>query len=493
MVALMSEATEEQQQIINFTGPLLCAKAYAGSGKTFTLNEYAKAHPNVRFLYLVFNKSIKEEAKKKFPKNVCCETSHALAFARFKDFRHKTQMNISVKEYKDYMGEDDWRVVKLAINGLNNYMNSSEIEITSEHVMSDIVDPDKVPPSRIDSALKAAKRIWKQQIDRNSDIPCSGNTLLKLYQLSEPELDKLYDSILFDEAQDANPVTLNIVLNNSCQKIFVGDDHQMINRWRGAENALSIVEAKGATVLRLTNSFRFGPMVAALANVVLSMKGEVHPLVGLGSLDEICTPKEIAAQGFHAVISRTYMGVIQSAYEAILNGKRVMWNGGIGKYNLNDLLDLHSLKTANYTQIKNSKILTDYGSWGNYQEIAEATKDTNMTRAIRLIEQYTDIPGMIDTMRMNEARNEKIADLIITTAHTSKGLEWNNVILNDDFPSVLEALAMRKPKESIIDEMNLLYVAITRTKDRINLNGAIAELIIEYRIRKENNESIVLL
>ncbi|MDH8137249.1 UvrD-helicase domain-containing protein, partial [Klebsiella pneumoniae] len=76
--------------------------------------------------------------------------------------------------------------------------------------------------------------LWEGMIDRNSEVPCTANTLLKLFQLSNPALHTLYDTILFDEGQDANPVTLDIVMNNSCQKIIVGDDHQMINRWRGA-------------------------------------------------------------------------------------------------------------------------------------------------------------------------------------------------------------------------------------------------------------------
>lgn len=43
-----------------------------------------------------------------------------------------------------------------------------------------------------------------------------------------------------------------------------------------------------------------------------------------------------------------------------------------------------------------------------------------MVRAIKLMEVYADIPGMVETMRMNETRTEKEADLIVTTAHTSK-------------------------------------------------------------------------
>ncbi|MEX6150779.1 3'-5' exonuclease [Providencia hangzhouensis] len=488
-------ATDEQQRIIDYKaepGSMVCVQAYAGSGKTFTLKVYADTHKDKKMLYLVFNKSIREEAEKKFPKNVECKTSHALAAARFKHYRHKTKLNIQVKEYRDLMEEEDWRVVKLAINGLSHFMNSADYEINTTHVLKDLGNIDIIPPSRVDSALRAARRIWKQQIDQESDVPCTNNTLLKLYQMSNPALDSVYDIILFDEAQDANPVTLDIVLNNKCAKLFVGDKHQMINRWRGAENALDVVEEKGASVLRLTKSFRFGPMVAALANVVLSMIGETHPLVGLGKLDEVCQPHEIAEHGFHAVISRTYMGVISSAYEAILMGKRVMWNGGIGKYNLGELLDLHAMKTSNYEAIKNPRVLTDYGNWANFQEIAETTKDTNMMRAIRLMENYVDIPGMVDTMRLNEARTHKDADLIITTAHTSKGMEWDNVILNDDYPSIIEALMMKKSKQSIIDEMNLLYVAITRTQSRININGSMMELLEQYNHRRERNESIII-
>ncbi|PHM72413.1 3'-5' exonuclease [Xenorhabdus sp. KJ12.1] len=485
--------TDEQQRIVDYEGKLLCGKAYAGSGKTFTLIQFAIKNADKKILYIVFNKAIREEAERKFPKNVHCITSHAMAFSRFKEYSDKTRMNISVKEYRDILEEDNWQVVKLAVTGVDNFMNSADRVITMEHIKKNVENENKIPATRFDTALRAAKRLWNGMIDINSDVPCTGNTLLKLFQLSNPALNTLYDIILFDEGQDANPVTLDIVLNNVCQKIIVGDDHQMINRWRGAENALTVVEEQGAEILRLTKSFRFGPMIAALANLVLSMKGEIHPLVGLGELDYVCEPHEIIENGFHAVISRTFMGVIQSAHIAIMMGKRVMWNGGIEKYNLDELLDIYSMKMMHFEQIKNKKILKDYGNWANYQDIAESTKDTNMNRAIRIIDEYIDIPGVIATMRNNEAKFESEADLIVTTAHTSKGLEWNNVILNDDFVSILEAIDSKKPKSIVIDEMNLIYVAITRAKDRLSINSSIMELIDEYYSRQERGESIVII
>ena len=47
---------------------------------------------------------------------------------------------------------------------------------------------------------------------------------LKLYAMSAPRLDEIYDIIMVDEAQDINPVIQSIVLSQqNAGKIFVGD------------------------------------------------------------------------------------------------------------------------------------------------------------------------------------------------------------------------------------------------------------------------------
>ncbi len=56
----------EQYNIINSTGDIKI-NAVAGSGKTTTVIEYARARPaSSKILYLAFNKSVKLEAAKKF-------------------------------------------------------------------------------------------------------------------------------------------------------------------------------------------------------------------------------------------------------------------------------------------------------------------------------------------------------------------------------------------------------------------------------------------
>ena len=54
--------------------------AYAGTGKTTTLQLISDAMTERRGMYLAFNKAIATEAQNKFHQNVDCRTFHSLAF-----------------------------------------------------------------------------------------------------------------------------------------------------------------------------------------------------------------------------------------------------------------------------------------------------------------------------------------------------------------------------------------------------------------------------
>jgi F-box protein 18 (helicase) len=69
-----------------------------------------------------------------------------------------------------------------------------------------------------------------------------------LYQLSgENFADCAYqhwDVVLIDEAQDLSPAIIDLVKKaTSCAKIIVGDPHQQIYSFRGATNAIPMLEA----------------------------------------------------------------------------------------------------------------------------------------------------------------------------------------------------------------------------------------------------------
>lgn len=67
--------TEEQQRVVDTDlrpGQLMKIRAFAGTGKTRSLVEYAKRRPNKSFIYIAFNNSAKLDAERKFGPNVRC-------------------------------------------------------------------------------------------------------------------------------------------------------------------------------------------------------------------------------------------------------------------------------------------------------------------------------------------------------------------------------------------------------------------------------------
>jgi F-box protein, helicase, 18 len=76
--------TDEQKQIVfdSDKEDILLINAYAGTGKTTTLYFFARARPDLRILYLAFNKAMAVEAQEKFQTlpNVTTSTVHSLAF-----------------------------------------------------------------------------------------------------------------------------------------------------------------------------------------------------------------------------------------------------------------------------------------------------------------------------------------------------------------------------------------------------------------------------
>ena len=80
---MAKKLTIEQAAAVACGAPVTVVKAYAGTGKTTMLISYAEARPRERMLYIAFNKAIQLEAAAKFPSNVECRTTHALAYAKF--------------------------------------------------------------------------------------------------------------------------------------------------------------------------------------------------------------------------------------------------------------------------------------------------------------------------------------------------------------------------------------------------------------------------
>lgn len=461
-------STPEQDAVISWQGQQLVVGAFAGTGKTSTLVRYAQANPQSRMLYLAYNRAIRDEAERKFPFSVECKTSHQLAWTNFgRHYQKRLRGNLRITDVARLLNTRFWPLAKTALTTLTNFLCSAEPEPGLMHLPAE-EDRAGIDPGQM---LGAAQVLWHEMQRTDGTFPVTHDTYLKLFQLSVPDLAKRWDTILFDEAQDANPVTSAIVLNQSCRVILVGDRHQQIYRFRGADNALDAPALAGADRLWLTQSFRFGPAVARQANVLLREAGESRAVTGSDTDDEVLTrlPAEYAGNHY-TVLSRTVAGVIGAALSASLEEKRVYWVGGIGGYRTEELEDLFWFSADMPERMKTTVLSREYRDYDEYCRVARATSDAEMSQSVRLLDMYFPLPQKLAIMRRQAVTSEKDADVTVCTAHRSKGLEWPVVVLSDDFNDITDPLLSADERT---DEINLLYVASTRAMRTLVINDVL--------------------
>ncbi|EBS4058347.1 ATP-dependent helicase [Salmonella enterica subsp. enterica serovar Newport] len=464
--------TPEQAAIIAWKGERLVVSACAGSGKTTTLRRFAEENPTEHMLYVAYNRAIRDEAEQKFPFNVVCKTSHQLAWpGTGKYYSHRLVNSLRLTDVARALNSRQWLLSRLTLDVLNRFMNSASPHITEEHVPAP-GDCKGLQPAQI---LLSAQKIWAMMSARQGDFPVTHDTYLKLYQLSQPDLSSRYGTVLFDEAQDANPVTSAIVLGQACRVVLVGDPHQQIYRFRGADNAMDAPELAHADRLWLTHSFRFGPEVAEVANRLLALKGETHKVTGRGGADRVLpvVPRNF---GPHAVLHRSVCGVIRTALHWSLAGKKVFWVGGMESYKIEDLLDLYWFSIDMAERMKHDRLTREYRDFDEYLQIAEATGDVEMKQAIFILEQFFPLPDRLNTLREQRVTEEACADVTVCTAHRSKGLEWDRVKLHDDFADILDP---DMPERQRHDEINLMYVAATRARRTLITDPILSELLAQ--------------
>lgn len=468
--------TPEQAAVIDWSGHRLVLRAFAGTEKTSTLVRFALANPERRMLYRAYNRAVRGEAEQKFSLNVECKTSHQLAWPNFGlHYQHRLTGNLRITNVARQLNPRHWPLARTAIITFNAFLSSGNTEFGHQHL------PDDYARSGLSDGkiLAAAQWIWHESAHQDRTFPVSHDVYLKLYQLSRPDFSTRWHTVLFDEGQDANPVTQSLVLTQSCNVVLVGDRHQQIYRFRGAENALDAPQLADADQLCLTNSFRFGPAVAGVANMLLARQGETLAVVGNGDSDNgvVYLPKD-AGQGHVAILSLTVAGVIGAALQASLAGKKVYWVGGIAGYKTEEMEDMCGFSADMPERMQLPQLAREYRNFDEFEAVARATKDAGMNQALRLLDRYFPLQQKLQVMRAHAVTNEN-QQVTASTAHRSKGLEWPvMVLLDEDFADITEPLMAECVRT---DETNLLYVAVMRAWQTLVNNTLLQALMAKER------------
>ncbi|MGC0623800.1 DNA helicase, partial [Escherichia coli] len=151
--------TDEQSAIIHWQGQKLVVNAFAGTGKTSTLVQYALANPDSRMLYLAYNRAVRDEAERKFPFNVECKTSHQLAWSRFgRHYRNRLVASLRITDVARKLNTRHWLLVRLALSSLNQFLCSADKEPGLQH----LPDEDSRAGTDASAILQAVQVLWHE-------------------------------------------------------------------------------------------------------------------------------------------------------------------------------------------------------------------------------------------------------------------------------------------------------------------------------------------
>jgi hypothetical protein len=463
------QPTAEQDDALGLfaAGRSLALEAGAGTGKTTTLKLMA-ASTDARGVYLAFNRAIVEEAKRVMPRNVTPQTVHSLAFrSAGKPLAHRLGApRMRSHELATRLGVDPITIhygsqrkvlqpgflAGHVMRAVKAFCFSAAPAPEAKHVAYiDGIDLPRADGSRTydnnrevaNALLPALVKAWADLTRFDGQLPFSHDVYLKVWQLSNPTIPGSFLQI--DEAQDVAPVMLAAVAHQAAagtQLVWVGDSQQQIYEWRGAVNAMAQVPADDRRYL--TQSFRFGPAIADVANCLLATLRADLRLTGNPAVASRLAPLPAPV----AILCRTNARAVEEMLAALAAGRRPHLLGG-GAEVLAFARAASALKRGQPTSYPD---LACFATWGEVQDyVAQDPQGGDLKMLVDLMDRY-DVDTI--TSALERQPSEQTADLTISTAHKAKGREWATVRLAGDFPE--------EPDPGQPGDLRLAYVAATR-------------------------------
>jgi F-box protein, helicase, 18 len=462
--------TQEQQQIIDYLKDLdtqntVLINACAGAGKTQLLTFISDALKPKNALYIAYNKSIATEAATKFPSTVHCMTTHSLAYSA------------TVKPYKLKIGNFTYRsiVEKIPYKDKLSVVALFKEFCLSKHTTVDSFIEEEVLPEKYGVLISNYLKLMTE-----AKIEASHDFYLKLYHIllatgkvSYPP----FDFIALDEAGDLNSVTVEIFkLLPSKIKIAVGDDNQNIYSFNHTVNAFEVLEGKHFS---LTESYRVPKSIAP--KVERFIQKYLDPNAKFtGVLD--AKPVDIKSRAF---ISRSNSALVDKIIN--LNMNKVPYGLVRKASEIFKLpIALAGMKYQGKVAPEFSHLQDKFDEWYELSDkkdyaspfayiINQFPDDIQAVNAIKLISRHSRAT-IFDAYQEAQKHEKLNQDLILTTAHSCKGLTFDEVYIADDMNNSIESiveLINREPDAIILPEqkesLRLYYVAVTRcTKSLIN-------------------------
>ena len=476
----MFKPSPQQQAFFDFVVNTLrnaFLEAVAGAGKTTTILEACALLTGYRVAFAAFNKKIAVEIAAKAKAkgyDVTVGTFHSYGMGVWRKRFPRVQVEEGRKwryllgPVPESMQGFVKEIVSLAKNRALGVFGDIQDHrewwaIIDHYSLLDSLTEDSDPSEAIRYAIDAlleSNRIGHEIIDFDD--------MLYLPLLHNATLPK-FDFLLVDEAQDTNPArrefAKRMLVENTGRVVFVGDRHQAIYGFCGADNDSvdRIINDFDCERLPLTVTYRCPKKVVEVAQRYVGHI-QAHESAPDGTVEWLeyseFTPRHKSLKVGDAVLCRTTKPLVELAYKLIRQGVPCHVEGrDIGK---GLMVLLNKWKRATTV----SEFLAKLEEWEEAEvkrlmekereSAAEAVKDKAET--LRVIcegrETLDDARERIKTLFIDTKDGDTPRTVVLSTVHKSKGREWDTVYIIefDKMPSKWAKQEWEQEQEININE-----------------------------------------
>lgn len=501
------QLSSQQQDVLTWASKekgSLNLVARAGCGKTTTLMQLVNhivANGLGEVQLLAYNKSIAEEIKGKLGKagidwkQATAGTVHSVGFGAWRKAHPKVQVNgnkvrdivdewartnqtTSVRDCCADYGPIICKAVSMAkqqgfgflspVRDVNKWWDMFD-HFGIADTVDDEDDTGNIISVSID-VLEASFRMDQGTVDFDDMILAPLRGKVKIW----PK-----DWVLLDEAQDTNAtrraLALALLKPRTGRLVAVGDPAQAIYGFTGADSyAMDIIsDMLGSRSLPLNKTYRCPKAVVALAQTIVPDL-EAMPEAPEGVYATILAKDLLTHALGHddAILCRNTKPLIEQAYNLLRNGIACYVEGReIGQ----GLVKLARRFKTQDLEVLNERVI----HWGE-KEMQILLAKGKEVKAQQVEDQVATLCVLIDKMIANRdntlmaleafvgrlfgdtREGEKPKCVVLSTVHKAKGREWDRVYILDRAGLMPSRWAKRDWQYK--QEMNLIYVAFTRSK-----------------------------
>ena len=472
--------------------------ASAGSGKTYTIIKLLDYIPkDKKVLIVAFNRDIRQEIKAKVTnaghKNVQVDTFHSLGYKILNANFNRRFVNTDPNEYKysNYISNNisqlstinTFRLGKQFSQYLSNIQNL--VNFGRCYLSETVEDLDKVCERYGIICIADEKEVavkvleWGEkcldEIDY-TDMVWLPNTLhldSKFYK---------YDWIIVDECQDLNMVEKDMLF--TCRRmgtrmLFFGDKAQAIYSFSGADSEAfdKLRELEGTIQLPLSISYRCPKNIVEYVHYLVptieydkknKIKGEI---IENANLSDVKDGDMILCRN-NAPLAKIYIELLRNGVKTKILGKDYSANlSKTIKNTKEELLNVDLSMQGVFSKLYDIfYYLVETTMHKQNITKEEALTSSSIIAKLDEIKVLEILSGGLTTSKELQERikdiftDNKESGIILSTIHKSKGLESPNVYIA--CKSLMPSKTAKQPWE-IEQENNLIYVAYTRTKNKL--------------------------